>query len=216
EICNMRILLVAATSMELAHFLLRHPDADILLTGVGVPATLYHLYKRLHQIDYDMVIQAGIAGAISTTLQLGSVHAIYCDVFADIGVNATGGFQSIFEMGLSNPATFPFSNGRLINKNLHRVNKWKIPVCNAITVNTISDDTHLTKFYGEKYEAELESMEGAALHYVCLQEGVHFLQLRAISNYVGERNKVNWQIKEAVSNLSATLDTIYDNIKPEM
>ena len=44
-------------------------------------------------------------------------------------------------------------------------------------------------------------MEGAALHYVCLQEKVPFIQLRAISNYVGERDKSKWKMQEAITNL---------------
>ena len=48
-------------------------------------------------------------------------------------------------------------------------------------------------------------MEGAAFHYLCLQEQVPFLQLRAISNHVGERNKANWKLKEAIHNLNEKL-----------
>ncbi len=48
-------------------------------------------------------------------------------------------------------------------------------------------------------------MEGAAFHYVCLQEKIPFLQLRAISNYVGERNKANWNLNEAIRNLNKKL-----------
>jgi futalosine hydrolase len=48
-------------------------------------------------------------------------------------------------------------------------------------------------------------MEGAAFHYVCLQEEIPFIQLRSVSNYVGERNKSKWQIKKAVENLNKEL-----------
>ena len=44
-------------------------------------------------------------------------------------------------------------------------------------------------------------MEGAALHYVCLHQNIPFIQLRAISNYVGERDKTKWKIDLAISNL---------------
>ena len=45
-------------------------------------------------------------------------------------------------------------------------------------------------------------MEGAAFHYVCLQENIPFVQLRAISNFVGERDKSKWLMKEAIENLN--------------
>ena len=55
-------------------------------------------------------------------------------------------------------------------------------------------------------------MEGAVLHYICLQEDIPFLQLRSISNYVGERDKTRWKIKEAVDNLNAELLNIISQL----
>ncbi len=48
-------------------------------------------------------------------------------------------------------------------------------------------------------------MEGAALHYVCLQEQIPFVQIRSVSNYVGERDKTKWKMKEAIENLNTEL-----------
>ena len=51
----------------------------------------------------------------------------------------------------------------------------------------------------------MESMEGASLHYICLMENIPFLQLRAISNIAGERNKKKWKMDEAIINLNKEL-----------
>jgi futalosine hydrolase len=51
-------------------------------------------------------------------------------------------------------------------------------------------------------------MEGAALHYVALCEKIPFLQLRAVSNYVGERDKNKWALREAIANLNMELQRI--------
>ena len=53
-------------------------------------------------------------------------------------------------------------------------------------------------------------MEGAALHYVCLCEKIPFLQLRCVSNYVGERDKSKWEMTEAISNLNIELNKIIE------
>jgi futalosine hydrolase len=45
-------------------------------------------------------------------------------------------------------------------------------------------------------------MEGAALHYVCLQLAVPFAQVRSISNYVTPRDKSLWKMKDAIINLN--------------
>jgi futalosine hydrolase len=54
-------------------------------------------------------------------------------------------------------------------------------------------------------------MEGAALHYVCLQSGVPFLQLRSVSNTVGVRDKTKWDIKLAITRLNETLIPLLTN-----
>ena len=45
-------------------------------------------------------------------------------------------------------------------------------------------------------------MEGAALHYVCNSFNIPYLQIRSISNYIGERDKSKWEIKKAIENLN--------------
>ena len=51
----------------------------------------------------------------------------------------------------------------------------------------------------------VESMEGAALHYIGLQEKIPFLQIRSCSNYIAERNKKNWKMKDAIQQLNVEL-----------
>jgi futalosine hydrolase len=48
-------------------------------------------------------------------------------------------------------------------------------------------------------------MEGAALHYMGRDLNIPFIQIRAVSNYVGERNKAKWEMQEAIYNLNETL-----------
>ncbi|HRR11988.1 MAG TPA: hypothetical protein P5139_08260, partial [Tenuifilum sp.] len=47
----------------------------------------------------------------------------------------------------------------------------------------------------------IETMESAAVFYVCLKLGKPFFCLRAVSNYVEPRNRQNWKIDIAVQNL---------------
>jgi len=65
----------------------------------------------------------------------------------------------------------------------------------------------------ENFSPDVESMEGAAFHYVCLLEKINFLQLRAISNRVGERDKSKWKLKESIENLNKELLNIIENLK---
>jgi futalosine hydrolase len=200
----MEFLIVAATEQEIAPFIKHNLGVDVLITGVGVPAAMYQLLKKLQAKKYRVVIQAGIAGSFTSKLALGEVVIVERDSFADIGINEKGQFSSIFESNLADKDLFPYQNGWLINPTLIK-EKLPVKMVTAVTINTVSDSTIQKKMLKEKYNAQIESMEGAALHYVCLQEGVAFLQLRRISNMVGERDKTKWVMKDAINNLNKEL-----------
>jgi futalosine hydrolase len=198
----MKILVVAATEMEITPFMAQDAIADVLITGVGVPACLYALTKRLFQNKYDFVMQAGIAGTFKDQYSLGQTFAVKTDLFADLGIQEKEQFFTLFEKGFANENAFPNTNGRMENRSQ---NYFSLKSVNAITINTISDSLVQKELYKNKYNADIESMEGAALHYVCIQENIPFLQIRSISNFVGERVKTNWKMKEAVDNLNENL-----------
>jgi len=204
EICGMRILLTAATRFEIEPFLAKNNEVEVLITGVGVPATLYHLQKKLQQTAYDLVIQAGIAGTFEHDIELGEVVLVKQDTFADIGMEEQQYFKTIFDAGFADKDAFPFSNGWLINSNNH-FHLSSLRQTTAITVNKVSDSMQQKQQAILHFSPAIESMEGAALHYVCLQENILFLQIRSISNAVGERDKSNWKVKEAIEHLSKEL-----------
>jgi futalosine hydrolase len=210
----MQILLIAATELEIAPFLQRNPSADHLISGVGCPATIYHLSKRVQQFDYDLVIQAGIAGSFKQSLTLGDVVLVEQDCFADLGISEKNNFYTIFEKGFSDQNDFPFSGGWLKNEN-PLLDHFPLPKVKAVTVNTVTDNEDQINQLGLKFDPVIETMEGAALHYVCRQENIPFLQVRSISNYIGERNKENWKIKEAIENLDQNLRKILDELNNE-
>ena len=200
----MQILLVSATANEIEPFTANGAAVDLLITGVSVPATLYHLQKRVHQFDYDLVIQAGIAGTFNTTNPLGETYWVQKDRFADIGSEEKERFVPIFETGLADKNEFPFVEGWLPN-NSAITQHINIPPATAVTVNKVTDSLLQQQQLAGLFHPDIESMEGAALHYVCLQEGIPFIQLRAVSNYVGERDKSKWKMQEAISNLNKEL-----------
>ena len=211
EICAMQILVIAATEMEIAPFLKEPSSADILITGVGAPDALFHLLKRVQQIDYDLVIQVGICGSFSPENNLGTCVLIKQDVFADVGIYENGHFYSVFDMGFAMPDNFPYKNGWLINEH-SIIDKIDLKKVKGITVNTVSDSIAQAKMITQKYRPDVESMEGAVLHYVCLQQDIPFIQLRSISNFVGERDKSKWKMKEAIDNLNAELKKIINQL----
>ena len=206
----MQILVVSATQMEIAPFTEQVNDTDVLITGVGAPACMYALTKQLQRNHYDMVIQAGIAGTFRNAYAPGETVAVKQDLFADLGILEKDEFFTLFDRGFAAADSSPYSKGVLRNDDAEH---FSLPAVNAITINTVSDKFSQTEIYQKKYEPDIESMEGAAFHYVCISENVRFLQLRSISNYVGERIKTNWKMKESVQSLNENLQRIVKELQ---
>ncbi len=204
EICSMQILLIAATEPEIGPVIEARTGADILITGVGLPSALYHLQKRMHQIDYDLVIQAGIAGTYNSKLEPAQTVWVKQDAFGDLGMEEKEKFTPLFEAGFGGRDEFPFTNGWLMNPH-ELAAALSLPAVSSVTVNKVTDSKLQEQQIIRQFNPDIESMEGAALHYVCLQEQVPFIQLRSISNRVGERDKKKWTIKESIENLNKEL-----------
>ncbi|GAO45575.1 futalosine hydrolase [Flavihumibacter petaseus] len=218
----MHCLLVAATPFEIAPFTdhlgltekLDHIDMeiDILVTGVGNMAATYALSRYLQHRKPDLVIQAGVAGAFDPEIAIGSVFAVKQDVVADQGVQEKDGFWDVFDLSLASPGELPYRKGVLPNPYTNLIRRTRLKKAIGITVNEISTSKKRIAAHAEKYQAQLESMEGAALHYTCLMEHVTFLQLRAVSNYIGDRNKKNWNMPLAIGNLNKELIRLLESL----
>ncbi len=207
----MHLLLVSATDLEInetAQWLngIDHSHnvvkTVLLNSGIGQLKSTYAIQKQIQMKRPDLVIQAGIGGAL-TKNDIGKVYVIGSERIADLGLMEKSGFTNIFEMGLSKDSEFPFKNGKLMNPYSYLLEWSGLPLINGVTVNEIKS----FDFIGfQQYSGPVvESMEGAALHYVCLMEKIPFLQIRSVSNTIGERDKTQWKIKEALKRLNETL-----------
>ncbi|NBO57344.1 MAG: hypothetical protein EBU73_00185 [Chitinophagia bacterium] len=63
-----------------------------------------------------------------------------------------------------------------------------------------------------QFNPVLESMEGAAFHYCCIMKNIPFIQIRGVSNYVGERNKSKWQIEASLEAVAKSTQEFISNI----
>jgi futalosine hydrolase len=187
-------------------------NAEIFISGIGIPATMYSLTKKIVSKHYDLVINAGICGSFNDDFSLGDCVSIVLDEFADIGIthNDTT-FQTLFEENLIKPNAKPFNNGKLYNPLKFFVDT-ELPKVTAITINNVSGYGEQIEFRRKKFNPDVESMEGAAVAYICKSENIKFLQIRAISNMVEERNKENWDIPLATENLADELFSVLDKI----
>ena len=100
------ILVLAATSFEISPFIetLRKDNKqfgknniDILIPGIGLTATTYHLTKQLALKDYSLVIQAGVAGSFDLKIPLGNIVAVKQDTIADQSVVERKKLKTLFD-----------------------------------------------------------------------------------------------------------------------
>jgi futalosine hydrolase len=195
----MKILVVAATEFEVGMFAATG-RCEVLITGVGQIATTYALTKKLAAERFDLVIQAGVGGSFDTSVALGTVVQVTSDRYGDLGAEDHDAYIDLFDMGLTGSDEPPHTDCWLVAPT-HNVPPTRLPEVIAITVNTVSGNER-TIARRRAYGAVVESMEGAAFHYVCLMEQVPFIQVRSISNYVTPRDKSQWKMKDAIISLN--------------
>ena len=211
------ILVVAATAKEINPFieLIRTGrltgNVDILISGIGLAASSYHLAKQLALKKYDLVIQAGVAGSFDLRISPGTVVAVKQDTIADQSVVELQKLKTLFDLKLVPQDQYPYKKGWLINPNKDLLKKIKLKTVKGISVNQITTSKQMIQFYRDLFGPVTESMEGAALHYVCLMENIPFVQIRSISNYIGERNKQKWDMNDSIINLNDSLMRIINN-----
>jgi futalosine hydrolase len=204
----MKIIVVSATQMEveLAREQLKDsPNISFHITGVGMLAAGVSLTKLALTHKPDLIIQVGIAGCFDTSIDLGKVVLVKEEILGDTGVEENSEWKDLFKTKFIAPDNAPFTNGRLVNKQLSNYNPSQLPEVIALTVNEITTRKERIAQLKSLYNPTIESMEGAALHYVCNDLNIPYLQIRGLSNYIGERDKAKWLIKEAVENANKVL-----------
>ncbi len=227
----MKILIVAASSTEikeirdqltlvskitpnLSSYKYGNLNIDLLITGYGSVFTAFYLTKTLHSHNYDLAINAGVAGSFDYFLEQGFVVNVIQDQFADLGFEDKDGFYTLGEKEMLNEDSFPFTGEimrSLGNFEIEEIESM-IPV-KAITVNTIHGSQEKIQRLKNKYHAEIETMEGAAFFYVCLMEKVPFLQIRSVSNFVEIPKVENWYLPLALKNLTKSMMDIFGELR---
>jgi futalosine hydrolase len=203
----MKILMVAATWMEvkllmdelefrgekshlLKQYWLADHEIDILITGIGTTFA-------------KLVINLGIAGSLTHDLKIGEVVSVTSEEFADLGIEEKEEFLTLFETGFIESNEFPFEGGVL--KATNNNNFSGIKKVRGITTNKSHGRGTSIEEIQQKFMAHVESMEGAAVLFVCNWFGVSCYQIRAISNYVEPRDSSKWNIPLALENLKKTI-----------
>ena len=205
----MKILITAATKEEISllnGIKSKNHELDFLISGVGMVATAYSLTGQLKNNHYDLAINCGIAGSFDRSIQIGEVVTVKEDIFSELGAENGNDFLSLDQIGLQGKNSF--KNTFLLNA----VSMSLLREVRSITVNTIHGNDPTINTVINRFQPQIETMEGASFFFVCENENIPSLQLRSISNYIEKRNRESWNIPLAIKNLNKTLIKIISSL----
>ncbi|MCR5377978.1 MAG: futalosine hydrolase [Fibrobacter sp.] len=170
---------------------------DVTVCGVGVLDFSVNLASQLSKHRYERVIMLGICGAYEgRDIQVGEVVRVDTEVVGDMGVqNAEGHFIPWGEL-IGEPVIYKGDSPRLLPLRLASVRSVV-----GVTVNTCTGTRYLSLRRSGMFNADVETMEGAACFAVCKKFGASVYQFRAVSNIATDRDTSAWKIPEALAAL---------------
>ncbi len=213
---NKKHLLVAATQLELTHFDTEFnivaesplvfdvwPDTQLLITGVGQYNAIFNLMQYINQFGPPRdIVNIGICGSFTEKSQPGTLVSVSVDVAASQIVEESEEWQTWQDAGL------PVSCGNTFRPELPNwAEKLSLPEVRGITIDFITDDKLSIEKRKAFFYADVESMEGAGIFFVATKYKLPAIQIRCVSNFVGERNKSNWKLNESIGRLNSFLQT---------
>ena len=158
------------------------------VSGVGAGAVAAATLRIVRDLRPAAVVQAGIGGALPhAKLSLAETVLIGSDFQADLGAwrSETGRFEPFVQRPEAETIVCPYA--------ARMRNRFRIHAARSVNTACIP--------IPRRGDEEVESMEGAAFFGVCRDERVPFLQLRSISNRVGDP-RAAWSIPEALQSLA--------------
>ena len=166
------IVIVTPTERESVFFVKN--GIRVVHCGVGMAECAAATARLLASAKPDLVILAGVAGTYTDEIELGETVVVASETIADLGrhsekTDEEGGEREFIP---------------LFQKTYH------VPVVpegyKAVRSNTVNVAGGLLSV-PVPIEAEIENMEGAAFLAVCAAMGVSAMEVRSISNRVGQR-----------------------------
>jgi futalosine hydrolase len=198
------VLIVCALRAELRGLRAR-AGAEILPCGVGPVEASAGVARALAAGGVRAVVNAGIAGAFAGRAAIGDAVIVAEERYADLGLE--GGERIALPDGhrLIDRA---FADDRL----LERCTGLPYMVGSGLTVTLVTSTDATAQRRAAAYDADVESMEGFSVLRACELAGVPALEVRGVSNRVGDRAASGWDFaagsRAAVEALEAVLDRL--------
>ncbi|WP_249374867.1 futalosine hydrolase [Streptomyces sp. I05A-00742] len=176
---------------------------DVLAAGVGPAAAAAGTATALTAAalagaPYDLAVSAGIGGGFAPGAPVGGLVVATRIVAADLGAATADGFLPVTELGFGVDA-------HVVDDALvHAVGAatGALPG-DVLTVSTVTGTAaRAAELTARHPHALAEAMEGFGVAEAAAAHGVPVLELRAVSNAVGPRDRAAWRIGDALAALT--------------
>ncbi|MBD0734681.1 futalosine hydrolase [Streptomyces sp. CBMA29] len=177
--------------------------ADVIAVGVGPAAAAAGTATALALAEaagapYGLVVCAGIAGGFAPVAPVGHVTVAETVVAADLGAQTDEGFVPVVELGFGISEHRP--PARLSRGVARALGAAYGPL---LTVSTVTGSgERAAELSGRHPGAVAEAMEGFGVAEAAAAREVPMLEIRAVSNAVGPRDREAWRIGDALAALT--------------
>jgi futalosine hydrolase len=189
---------------------------NVVAAGVGPAAAAACTAKCLASAHYGIVVSAGIGGGFAGKAEVGSIAAATEIIAADLGVETAEGYRSVEELGFGS-IRVPV-DADLVGRVVESAAAAGLPVVAGpvLTVTTATGTARTALELAARVPgAAAEAMEGYGVAVAAREQGVPVLELRAISNMVGPRDRAAWRIDEALKALESVCSILPSSLLTE-
>ncbi|MFD7839640.1 futalosine hydrolase [Streptomyces sp. NPDC059761] len=173
--------------------------ADVLVGGVGPAAAAAATATALALAEYSLVVSAGIGGGFQPAAPVGSLVVADAVVAADLGAETPDGFLDVQQLGFGHSVHLP--PAELAARAAEATGALLAPV---LTVSTVTGTAEGAARLAARHPlAGAEAMEGFGVAEAAAAHGLPVLEIRAVSNAVGPRDRDAWRIGDALAALTA-------------
>ncbi|MEU2128219.1 futalosine hydrolase [Streptomyces sp. NPDC018352] len=171
---------------------------DVLAGGAGPGAAAASAAFGLASDRYGLVISAGIGGGFAGVAPVGSLVVADRIGAADLGAETATGFVPVTELGFGRAWHFPPRS--LVREVAAATGAVTGAVLTVSTVTGSAD--RAAALLAAHPRAAAEAMEGFGVAEAAERVGLPVLEIRAVSNAVGPRDRDAWRIGDALAALT--------------
>lgn len=197
----------------------------LLVSGPGVANTVQSLTAAVEKRRPGLILQTGCGGGFSEAgIQIGDVAIASSEIDVHLGLEPAGSDAV--------PGTVPFPVIQTSEQAIY--NRYPVTAIEAekaarclkagladsdgnvftgpfVTVSTITATVTRSNQLHRHFGAVIENMEGAGAAHVAIHYDLPFLEIRAVSNRVGDRDKRRWDLPLSFRACAQAVRTFLEN-----